>query len=362
MDMVKLDTQFNVSQFIENIHSILWIERFCPKIGEFVVKSADIRGLKSALPLGSFVSLRDAREIMIVENHELDTTGDELLVSISGRSIVSILEDRVHLRSSTDPEDNLNDQTTGSALDAAHYIWQVAAGSLVAHSGDELPNVAEMAYDNADLNLTKEFEIPLGSSWDAIVSVLDPSDCGIRILRPAWTGPLNFAHRHLYRRKDRSINQTTNEQVVFSDEAGDYDDVRYLWTQKESKNVAYVQSPLGFLRVFANGISSIGGFERKDLFVDASDITEVKSGQTLNGLLTSRGLRELRKTYKTKTAYIDASISPRTQYVYDEDYQLGDVVTVVNEFNIKKSMVVAEYVRNQDINGETAYPTLIEDD
>ena len=45
-------------------------------------------------------------------------------------------------------------------------------------------------------------------------------------------------------------------------------------------------------------------------------------------------------------------------YVYRQDYNIGDIVTVIGNYGVQSKMRVVSYVEIEDENGETGYPTL----
>jgi len=59
---------------------------------------------------------------------------------------------------------------------------------------------------------------------------------------------------------------------------------------------------------------------------------------------------------------LDSAISANAPYSYGSDYNLGDLVTVMGEYDVMDTMRVNEYVRTQDKDGERAFPTLIRPD
>ena len=44
-------------------------------------------------------------------------------------------------------------------------------------------------------------------------------------------------------------------------------------------------------------------------------------------------------------------------YNYKEDYNLGDIVNIVNEYGISINVRISEVIENQDDNGYTMEPT-----
>jgi hypothetical protein len=72
------------------------------------------------------------------------------------------------------------------------------------------------------------------------------------------------------------------------------------------------------------------------------------------------GKTELKK--RKRQVLLDGAIAANAPYEFGTDYNLGDYVTVMGEYNVSETMQINEYVRNQDRNGYKAYPTLIRQD
>ena len=47
----------------------------------------------------------------------------------------------------------------------------------------------------------------------------------------------------------------------------------------------------------------------------------------------------------------------RDRYIYGEDFNIGDIVQVENEFGITGTVYISEIVFSQDVNGITITPT-----
>ena len=120
---------------------------------------------------------------------------------------------------------------------------------------------------------------------------------------------------------------------------------------------------------------SSSGLDRRETFTDASWITNDTSGiendETLteeekqaaitalteeyNEQLKQKGQEELAKTSITET--FDGEIDATVQYVYREDFDLGDIVQIVNAYGMEASTRVSEIVISHDTTGKTIVPT-----
>ncbi len=119
--------------------------------------------------------------------------------------------------------------------------------------------------------------------------------------------------------KDRSVGNGVNPVVIFSP---DYDNVKnmtFLNSVMNSKNIAVVAGQgVGKDRSF-EFVGTSTGLDRRELFVDARDV--VDEG------LEARGIERLSEYEQTLILEFDhTQIGP---FKYEEDFDLGDIVTVV---------------------------------
>jgi Siphovirus ReqiPepy6 Gp37-like protein len=158
--------------------------------------------------------------------------------------------------------------------------------------------------------------------------------------------------------KDLSvINEDGNSPVFFAPEFGNVSSMSFTDSDLNYKNVAYVAGQGEGADREVIQIGDASGFDRVEVFIDARDIE--RGGTGTNGeTLLERGIRSL-KEYETDT-YLEAEIitpTKKVSYTYDhkgfispiqtlgdqlnkrvltstfvfgEDWDLGDVVTVFN--------------------------------
>ena len=74
-----------------------------------------------------------------------------------------------------------------------------------------------------------------------------------------------------------------------------------------------------------------------------------------NALLRQRGLEELSKLMETTS--FDGDVDSTRQYVLDQDFFVGDIVQVVNEYGLEASPRILEIIECEDENGISVIPT-----
>ena len=103
------------------------------------------------------------------------------------------------------------------------------------------------------------------------------------------------------------------------------------------------------------------GIKRREMYTDAKDISsETDDDVTLteeeyNEKLKQRGLERLAENHLSR--YFDGQVESSILFTYENDFFMGDIVQVENEFGISGTARITEFIRSQDANGFEMYPT-----
>jgi hypothetical protein len=191
------------------------------------------------------------------------------------------------------------------------------------------------------------------SLYDTIKGICDLYNLGFRIIRPAEDSKLYF---EVYTGFDRTAGQTARAPIVFSPNLDSLTDTAELTSITPYRNVAYVYNANGSQIVIADGVDpAIAGFDRRVMFVDASDITTTAQ-PALNNALIQRGKVELAQN-RPAIAF-DGKIPQNLSYKYGTSYKLGDLVEQRSDKGTSTIMRVTEQIFVHDASGEKSYPTL----
>lgn len=147
-----------------------------------------------------------------------------------------------------------------------------------------------------------------------------------------------------------SNNLTTSQislpPVIFSPKFDSLQSLNYSESELDYRNFAYVagQGEGTDRRVIELGGQS--GIERHELFVDARNVDEEEDGQQrpeqdIINELTNRGQEELSKMEQEE--YLEGQILTKSPFKYEDDYDLGDIVTVQNkDWNVTMDARITE--------------------
>jgi hypothetical protein len=194
-----------------------------------------------------------------------------------------------------------------------------------------------------------------GYLGDAIVSISKMYSLGKFPI--GWnvyiTDTYTFYRMDCYEAVNKSINQTINPPVVFSEEFGNIKDATYEYSIKDWRNVAYMiwEDANGVLKETPVGNKTLGdtiSFNRKEIIIDSSKKTSTE--------VANEGKSELNKRPHLETFTGEIIDNKNTMSTYKEDWNLGDIVTIQSKgiFQDKLISIDAQVTQIEELyaNGE----------
>ena len=212
--------------------------------------------------------------------------------------------------------------------------------------------------------------------YDALTTIASNADIGFGILFRPKEKKLIF---RVVQGVDRTVGQSTNEQVVFSTDLEDILSSSYYSNNQDLKSVALVagEDKSTGRETQVSGDNNGVGFSRRELYVDARDLqSEVtnEDGSTTSltpeqyaSALIQRGDEKLTECRTTEVFEAQIRVFGDVQYEYGVDYQKGDKVTVMDkQLNVVVSARITEV--EEDFDDEYAlvltfgysYPTMMQ--
>jgi hypothetical protein len=354
-----LDDQLRREEIVESYESFIWTERYNDS-GDFeLVIEPRVAESNLTLP-GTLLTIDNSDRVMQIDTivANIDEDGKRFL-KISGRSIESWLVHRAN-QSAFYPggamaEVSIDDLPGDIMRDLVDDICRTNADI----TQDNIPFLQAGTYSSFTGSIpepasTINFRHPVATLYDTIKAVANPFDLGFRLIRPNDDSELYW---EVYTGFDRTTGQIDRDPVIFSPEV--FDNVSSsseINSNALEKTVAYVFHPVTTRVVYADGYDSTNaGSSRKVLLVDASDI-DLPAGTALDNALDFRGRQEL-----ARNRYVmgfDGAITPRSNYIYNTHYQLGDLVELQSNRGYKRILRVTEQIFTSDAEGEKSYPTL----
>ena len=358
MDLFRFangDVNLLYGEPVSNYDSIMWIERY-KEAGEFTLTAKLSSGIIGLLPLGSILSHAKTYEACIVENIEIsESAATDPIVTITGRSLLSYLEYRIVGLALVNPATVPYTQYTLAATNVPNQI-----STLINQHIPELNAYLTCTIEAAGSATTSRI-IQRQDVYKAVLDLLGLEDLGIRVVRRNSDGAFNSTSLTKTLYHVHSGDDLSNS-VIFSWDYGELESASYLFSIKNYKNTALIQSKYVETIVYDSPISP-EPYDKRVMLVNASDIDEsltvTPSGATLAAIIAAMNARGIEALANQRILDIsNVDISKTTSYTYRTDYDIGDIVSISGNYGIIEKRRVIEFVEIEDENGETGYPTL----
>lgn len=363
MNIYVFNKEFEMLGICESYNSLVWLREFY-KTGSFELH-LELPGpddeafeIISLLSKGNILIKEDSpQEAACIESVVLDDENAEKLI-VKGYFIDNFISERIVWGM----------QSINGLIENVMKYFVSNNCISPANQNRVIPHFA--LSDNKGINIAANEVNSYGNLADLTEELALKYDVGWRVLFDLQTKSYVF---DIYEGKDLSINQNVNPQAIFS---LDYENVTHqTFTDSEDgyKNMALIAGQgEGSARKLAtiNDVST--GFSRRELFVDARDLSQEKDDETMltdqeyEALLIERGNSKLAEAQPIQT--FESGISVYSNLVYKQDFDLGDQVTIQNNrwgltINTRITSVEEVYENNTvdiRVNFGSNIPTLLD--
>lgn len=230
MNAYILNDQYQLVQVIDLFESFIWTDRL-NEVGEFEIQAVATINLLSYLKKGAYVQIQESDKLMIIETitYVSDVeNGDH--ITVSGRSLESILDRRVILK----------EITLDGPLEEG--IMRILNENVIDPEDKDrtFPIVTFKKSENeAITRLTAKKTYHGESVLSAVVELCQLNNIGFRVLPDFENSGFIF---ELYAGIDRSYEQNENPPVVFSPEYENIINSSYVNSDASLKNLVYVEN------------------------------------------------------------------------------------------------------------------------
>jgi hypothetical protein len=354
MDILLLNEKLETISAVDAFESFIWTDRY-NAYGDFELYLPVSKDVVDQYQVGYFLYNSNSEHVMIIEDREIETStenGNHL--KVIGRSLESILSRRIvwdqislsgYIDGQVEKLLNANIITpTISERKIENFIYE--------HSTDE--DVTSVKVDN---------QFTGDNLYDVMKKLCETSSLGFKVTL-SDKGVFVFS---LYAGKDHSYAQEKNPWVVFSPEFDNLSGSNYVETNSSASNIALVagEDQNSSRRTVIVGDTVISGMDRKELYVDARDIqsetyNDDGSSTTLTDAeytakLKQRGNEKLTEAKDVKS--FEGSAETTNMFIYGEDFSLGDICQIENEYGMQERVRITEFIQSIDSNGTKTYPT-----
>lgn len=347
MELLVLNTDFESVAVIDTYESLIWTDRY-NAYGDFEIYFAMDTGLLEYLKEDNYLWLKDSEHCMIIEEIKIDADveeGNHLIVT--GRSLESILERRIIWGQAI---------YNGNLQDAVETMLNnsIISPTIADRKIDNFIFVAST--DTKVTNLTIDNQYTGDDLYTVIKGLCEENNIGFKIV---LTDDNQFAFS-LYAGVDRSYDQTENPYVVFSPNYENIINSNYYSSKASYRNVTLVAGEGEGSSRKTVTVGTGSGLDRRELFTDARDISSDTEDGTLsdteyNAQLTTRGQKNL-ADYIITTAF-EGEVEATRLFKYGEDFFIGDIVQIANEYGNEGSAYISELVISRSDEGLSVYPT-----
>lgn len=356
MEILVLDEQFQTLYNLDVFESLIWTERyrgagnfeFYSPVNDQIRQVVNTVQTKMENKLDCYAWLKESKSAMIIDSLEIKTdveSGNHLIVS--GRGLESILERRI-----------IWEQTTLNG-NLQNGIRKLIENAIIS------PKIADRKISNFLFStstnpyitgLSFRAQYTGDGLYDAVMIICEAYELGFDVILDQNN---QFVFSLTYG-EDRSYDQDKNPYVIFSPKYENIINSDYLESITTLKNVTLVAGEDEGVSRKTRIVGSASGLSRRELYTDARDIQSDVDGQKMadeeyNALLDQRGREKLAENVYTKV-FTGETETTKT-FVYGEDFFIGDIVQITNEYGMESKVRVSEVVRVQDTTGYSMYPT-----
>ena len=377
-ELYLLDKNLNKIHIIDTFVNVIWANRY-NTVGDCeLVISASVDNFNK-IKESKYISRNDDEMVCEIKKIELKTdeeNGNQLI--ITGLDVKNILKQRI-----------VEKQTNFNGL-VEDYIRTLIKDSIINPTNPDRKIKNFILADKKGFTETIREQVTYDNVGDKIEELCNQYGWGYKVT--VSNGNFVFS---LFKGEDKS------KYVTFSQ---NYDNISTTDYSKDDSNIKNIALIAGEGEGIARKTTTIGngvGINRHELYVDARDVSSsIDYDELLNSypngtqkninnviyyqvngkniaILTKNEQGEVTEVQLCNDVYIEnlknigyekmadyksvSSFSGEVivgiNYQYKKDYNLGDIVKIVNEYGISINVRISEIIENQDDNGYIMEPT-----
>jgi hypothetical protein len=342
LDIWVHDSTFKRFDVIDEYESFIWAERFFAH-GDFTIVIPPTAKAKKLLVFGNYVSHPDTDFVMKIENILEETNDGKTLLTVTGRTLTNILEDR-----------QVNPNWVGVGVVGAvvaNLVQIICVDGPGISSYDIIPGFAVQNTSwSAGYIQTKPEQ---SESLYAVIQKICASDgTGFRV-------KLEY-HPSGSRLIFEVYNGSHAPILTFSVDNDNLINPSFLVSTQNYANIAYVWHEQGTKIVARPGTAlTVSGLARRVVGVDATDVKAADHVvDQYNAILTQRAMEAFVSEKGDQIRLYDGEVPAGVDAVYRKDYNLGDLAVYVGSSSDQRRTVrITEHILSCDNQGMKAYPT-----
>ncbi|WP_096635848.1 siphovirus ReqiPepy6 Gp37-like family protein [Clostridium cochlearium] len=344
MELYVFSRDLNLIGILDTFTSLRWVKRY-HKSGEFELHCALNSNTLNLLQRENIIYKKDDIEGGYIETRQLtiDYTGKEYL-KINGKFLTNYLDrriswDRVNFTGKT--EELMRKLVSDNAINPTNINRKI--DNLIL--GDLKGFIEDIKYQNSFGNILEQLE-----------NISNTSNLGYRNLLDIKNRKIIF---DVYEGVNRTVNNGIIAPCIFSRDFENILEQEYFDSLNNYRNTCMIA---GAGEGSARKITSIEegqGLDRYELYVDARDLQDTKFTNNTEvaipdseyiPMLLQRGKEKLEECKEIQT--FDSKINTQGNNVYKKDFDLGDMVTIVDKkWGIRLNAKITEIEEIYEENG-----------
>lgn len=382
MEITILNTNLEAVGVIDEFISTIWTGRY-DEAGDFEIHLPMNAYSLDRIKEDYYLVNRESEHVMIIEDINMTTDVEEgKRIKITGSSLEKILDRRIIWnKTSFARKYASSSDLIGTKPNLQEGIKKLLNENIIspAIAARRISNfIFEESTDPAITELTFEAQYYGESLYEVISSLCKANNIGFKITLNANN---QFVFK-LYAGADRSYGtdeepQIKNPYVIFSPDNDNLYSSNFYIYKSSYKNVVLVSG-----EVIESTTSSttdetvekrefivVGnelGINRRETFADGSDISSEDSDEdstisddqrysVYKAQLKQRGIDTLIENLRVEA--FDGEVEATVMYTYGDDFFMGDIVQLEDEYGHTGRARVSEFIMSQDKEGIKMYPT-----
>lgn len=350
-----LNENFVPFYLVSDFNSLIWTDRYWA-CGDFQLEVIYSKEIMETIKVGHYASLGDSPNLMVIETINISydpADKNDQIITYTGRSLESLLERRI-IWGQWGSDIKTNVQS---------LILSLINAALV----NPTKGIRRIPYfqTRSTSGLTgSQYEIAAMGDGTNLYEVAEKlcktTALGMRCDYQESSKTVVFS---LFVGADRSYDQNTLPPVIFSSAYENLGPSRFTLNTREYKTVAFAVGPWVtyeekddegnvIKKTTTRTELEVGdlyssGLNRREIFVEAS--------QDEPSVIADNAMQELASVNELET--LDSELDAKRQFVYEQDFNIGDLVQVITDFGLDKKARVTEFIRSWDASGYTEVPT-----
>lgn len=325
------DKELNMLGIVDYFSSLRWRRKYF-EAGEFEIVLPVNDYVMQFIDKNVLVMRNNYTEAGIIETIEFSDNGTDEELIISGRFLSSLLERRIvksKINFSGNTIEGMN--TIVNAMTPLTEQWETEAVTMTS------PHI--------------DFQVSYKNVYEYLCKLAEYSNIGFRVVPNVDSKVYMF---EAWEGKDRTSEQSINEQYSFSDDSFNIEQCKLVMSEKTKVNYVLVGGQgEDTNRVLVSVDEGISGFDRYEVFSDQKSLTKGSlSDNDYKAKLRSVGEGKL------SDGTFQLEVTALVQQDYKEKWNLGDIVNIKKEkWGVYTTYRIIEVEETIEDGKKTIYPT-----